>query len=134
MPRRQRTSPAITAAESRATGLRAIDPNLDLGNGHTLAVFEEQIEQAKKTLSDYNRLLAQCNSEQLKLEGIEEKVSHLTSTYLRAVAVKYGPDSIAYQKAGGRRRSDRRRPTRKTPQKTAQTGTPQAPPNTEQAS
>ena len=121
MPRRQRSSPSIRVAEIRATGLQAIDPYLDLGNGHTLAAFQEQIQEAKKALNEYNLTLSRCDTEQARLEALEKKLADLASTYLKAVAVKYGSDSIAYQKAGGRRRSERRRPSRKTPEDAAPT-------------
>lgn len=113
MPRRKRTSQAIIDAEQRASGLQAIDPNLDLGNGVTLAALRTAIEETKALLNQYNLTLAQSDGDQARLEESEEKLARLTSTCLRAVSVKFGPDSEAYEKAGGRRLSDRRRPDRK---------------------
>ena len=113
MPRRKRTSQIIIEAEQRASGLQAIDPNLDLGNGVTLAALRAAIEETKALLNQYNLTLAKSDGDQSQLEQSEEKLARLTSTCLRAVSVKFGPDSDAYEKAGGRRLSERRRPDRK---------------------
>ena len=93
--------------------MQAIDPHLDLGNGITLAALRTAIEETKALLNQYNLTLAQSDGDQARLEEGEEKLARLTSTCLRAVSVKFGPDSEAYEKAGGRRLSDRRRPDRK---------------------
>ena len=114
MPRRKRSSQVIIDAEQRAAGLQAIDPQLDLGNGITLAVLKTAIDETKALLNRYNQTLAQSDGDLTRLEESEAKLARLTSTCLRAVAVKFGPDSAAYEKAGGRRASDRRRPERKT--------------------
>src|SRR5436853_208929 len=52
----KKTSKSIEKAQQRAAALASIDPNLDLGNGLTLADYVADIEGTQGTLDDLNRL------------------------------------------------------------------------------
>lgn len=62
MAYKRRSSQVIAEAKERATNLKAIDPNLDLGNGLTVAAFEDEISEVQTTLEQYNTLLAQADA------------------------------------------------------------------------
>jgi len=119
MARRKRTSPSITAAEKRAVGLASIDSKLDLGNGNTLAAFNKKIADTQALLDDYNTKLGELDSAQNDLEKAEGELDQMNSTMLSAVGVVYTKDSNEYEKAGGTRASERKRPVRKAKEKTA---------------
>ena len=113
MARAKRTSSIITDAETRAAGLAAIDAALNLGDGRTLAAFQAQIDDAKAKLTRYNSTLAQADAEQNALEVAEDTLAQAASQYLKAVALKFGDDSDEYEKAGGTRTSERKKPGRR---------------------
>ena len=114
MSRRKRSSDSITHAETRASGLTAIDAALDLGNGLTLVAYKQAITDTKSALDTYNSKLSELDS---LLNGVEHKEADLdekSARMLAAVGVKYGKDSDEYEQAGGTRSSERKSPERKS--------------------
>lgn len=105
-------SRAIQTAATRAAGLETIDPNLDLGDGLTLAAYRTALEEAQTKQAAYNSQLAQTDQVGNDFEAAETKLGELSVRLLAAVAGKYGLDSNEYEQAGGTRRSDRKRPGR----------------------
>jgi len=63
----------------------------------------------------YNALLSQADQAQNELLAAEKAIRDLSERMLAGVASKYGKDSSEYEMAGGTRKSERKRPTRKTP-------------------
>jgi hypothetical protein len=112
MARRKRTSDSIARAETRAAGLSAIDPKLDLGNGMTLDDYRISIADAKAVLDKYNTALSQLDSQLNAVENSEVGLDELSARMLAAVGVKYGKDSDEYEQAGGTRSSERKSPQR----------------------
>ena len=106
MARKKRTSPAITHASNRATGLASIDPALDLGDGRTLVNYQATIASVQKSLDEYNTLLGSLDGKLTDLENAENALDSQTSQFLTAVALKYGKDSKQYEQAGGTRTSE----------------------------
>ena len=53
----QRESAELAAATKRMNGLTAIDPTakLDLGNGHTMKSYQDQMDAVKANLHGYNK-------------------------------------------------------------------------------
>src|SRR5438270_731107 len=88
MGRKKRTSKILDKANVRAAGLRSIGTH-DFGNGLTSAAFEKAnlLADSEKTLRDYH-----------------ERV-------LAGVGAKFGKNSNEYEKVGGVRKSERKRPT-----------------------
>jgi hypothetical protein len=113
MARPKRKSPSLTKASERAVSLASIDPNLDLGNGKTLAGFKAKIAAGEAKLENYNMLLSSIDSELNDLEAAEKEIRALTESMLSGVGSKYGKDSNEYEMAGGTRTSERKRPKRK---------------------
>jgi hypothetical protein len=58
MAYRRKSSQIIADAQERTANLKAIDPNLDLGNSLTVDAFDDKIEAVQASLETYNGLLA----------------------------------------------------------------------------
>ena len=113
MTYRKRSSRGILAKmRGRATGFKSIDPKLDLGDGLSVKMFTEKVDTLQQMLDTYNTLLADADELLNRLNDAEKSLSEFSERVLLAVAAKYGKDSHEYQRAGGVRRRDRKRPTR----------------------
>jgi hypothetical protein len=106
MAYRRKSSEIIADAQERAGNLRAIDPNLDLGNSLTPDAYDAKITEAQTSLDAYNGLLAQADAAGNDFRAVEKQLRDLSSQMLSGVKVKYGRDSNEYEMAGGTRLSD----------------------------
>ncbi|MCU0440014.1 MAG: hypothetical protein MUC49_19175 [Raineya sp.] len=114
MPRQKKTSKIVESASVRLAGIKSIDKDLDLGNGATVKAYNSLIEETKKLLEDYNTVLSLVD-EKLNLYQVKEKeLKDLHERMLISVAAKYGKNSNEYEKAGGKKKSERKRPTKKS--------------------
>lgn len=114
MARKKRKSPAVARALKRAAALAAIDPALDLGNGLTLAAYNAAIQAQEKSVDDYNTDLSDLDTALTGINTNEKALDQLSTRMLKGVSSKFGEDSDEYEKAGGVRTSDRKRPQRKS--------------------
>lgn len=112
MARIKKTSKVIESAKTRLASLKSIDSNLDLGNGVTVEVFEQIVSKGETSLETYNTRLSLADEGQAIFEADEKDIAEFSERILLAVAVKFGKDSLEYEKAGGTRKSERKRPTR----------------------
>lgn len=103
---RRKMSDYISEALLRAANLKAIDPDLDLGNGLTIAAYESEIAATQAQLDAYNAKLAQADAEGNAFRDMEKNLRALNARMLAAVGVKYGKDSSEYEMAGGTRSSE----------------------------
>jgi hypothetical protein len=109
MARKKRNSPALNKANTRLSSLKAIDENLDLGNGFTVTEYESRITATKKKLDDHNGRLSSLDGDLNKLQASETELNDYSDRILAAVGVKFGRDSSEYEEAGGTRKSERKR-------------------------
>ena len=112
---KRRSSQVLSDAQTRAANLKAIDPNLDLGNELTVADYESRIAAAQNVLDSYNAQLAKADSLGNDFKAIEKEVRGFSARMLAGVGVKYGKDSNEYEMAGGTRSSEIKR--KKKPEK-----------------
>ena len=91
--------------------LKSIDPALDLGGGLTCAALDAAIQTALGRLEAYNTALSQVDAALNELQAAEKALAGLGERCLAAVKGRYGGDSTEYEKAGGTRKSDRKRRT-----------------------
>ncbi len=105
----RKSSRIIADAQERSGNLRAIDPELDLGNNLTLAAYNNKIDEVQTALDAYNGVLAQADAAGNDFRAVEKELRDLSSLMLSGVKVKYGRDSNEYEMAGGTRLSDRKR-------------------------
>jgi len=109
----KKSSDIIKGAQERSAELTNISPTLDLGNGVTVAAFNTKIDKANKLLAIYNDALNKADGARSDFEAAEKEVEIMNTTMLKAVAVKFGDNSIEYEKAGGVMRSKRKHPFHK---------------------
>ncbi|MBI5480184.1 MAG: hypothetical protein HY906_15060 [Deltaproteobacteria bacterium] len=113
MARQKRSSKALEGANRRATGLASIDPNLDLGGGLTLASYQTAIGDTKTKVDTYNEHLSKVDALLNAFQASERTLRDLHERMLTGIATKFGKNSDEYEKAGGVRKSERKRPVRK---------------------
>lgn len=106
-------SSAISAAAARADKLKSISTTLDLGHGLTLEAYEKLIADARATFDAANEALATAANMRGSLRDIERRLRDLSERMLTGVAATFGRDSVEYNAAGGKRKSERKRPTHK---------------------
>jgi hypothetical protein len=109
---RRKSSRILEQAEIRAAGLTAIDPNLDFGNGRSLQLLKEQIDELQDWINTYNTELTNLDNTRSTIKAREKKLRELNANMLVLVALQYGKDSPEYAMAGGVRTSDRGRRSR----------------------
>ena len=93
--------------------MKAIDTKLDLGNGLTVGNYEKLVDDFQNNLETYNQQVAALNALRSQLRAEERALSRYSAKMLMGVACAFGQDSYEYQKAGGVRLSDRKRPSRR---------------------
>jgi hypothetical protein len=109
----RKSSKVIADALTRLANLKAIDPDLDLGNGLTVAAFEAKINKTQASEDTYNGQLAQADAGGNDFRADEKDLRDMSSQMLSGVKVKYGRDSNEYEMAGGTRLSDRKKKSKK---------------------
>lgn len=113
MARKKRGSKTYDKALIRKAALVSIDPALDLGNGLTIAAYDAKITATKATMDSYNTVLSQADEKQNLFTDSEKELRNWNERMLSAVAGKYGKDSNEYEKAGGVKKSLRKKPSSK---------------------
>jgi hypothetical protein len=114
MGRKRRTSAKLEKADLRLQSIKSINATLDLGNGLSVTAYETLIDAAQSKLDEYNQLLASLDEKSVSLREKEKQVGTFSERMLAGVAAKYGKDSAEYAQAGGVRKSDIKRPSKKS--------------------
>lgn len=99
--------------EERIAGLKSINPTLDLENGVSVEAFEMVLNDARAAIEDYNVSLAVTDEKQNVVNGKDKLVRAALKKILPAIGLKYGTNSDEYEKAGGVRESERKKPVRR---------------------
>ena len=115
MPKRKKPTRTMDLADTRLAGCKSIDENLDLGNGQTVAAYEAKINQVRSLLEAYNASLAVTEQNKNLFVAGEKELGDLNERMLDGVGFKFGKDSDEYEMAGGTRKSERKKPAKKTP-------------------
>ena len=109
----RRKSVAVMAAENRLSGLKNIDPTLDMGNGMSVQGYQTEIDGTSTRLSEYVNAVAKADAARVVLRDSEAALNDFSDLIMRAVSVNYGLNSPEYVSVGGTRKKDRKRPIRK---------------------
>ena len=112
MVKKKSQSRALDKATLRIDGIKAVNPKLSVG-GFTVTGYAKLIEQLRNDISAYNTAVSTVNVLQNKIADTEKLLAEYSERMLLAVASQYGKNSDEYEMAGGVRKSDRKRPTRK---------------------
>lgn len=113
MARMKKTTSHFDEAKTRLASLKSISPVLDLGNGLTVAGYEAAITDLLTRVNDYNTALSQLDSQLNSVRESDKALRDLSERMLTGVASRFGKNSDEYEKAGGIRKSERRRPVRR---------------------
>ncbi|MBV8857410.1 MAG: hypothetical protein JOZ02_10800 [Acidobacteria bacterium] len=114
MGRLKRTSKILDKASARLAGLKDIGTQ-DFGNGMTSEGFEDAVADTRQKLADYNQALSAVDEKGNLLDDSEKYLKDFAERVLAGVAAKYGKNSNEYEKAGGVRKSERKRPAARKP-------------------
>jgi len=117
MGRAKKTSANLDLAVTRLTNLKSISPTLDLGNGLTVPTYEAMVVDVRTKLDDYNMTLSLVDEKLNIVQAAEKKLGDLSVRMLSGVATKFTNDSNEYEKAGGVRKSERKKPKKRAPKK-----------------
>ncbi|MBW4540393.1 MAG: hypothetical protein KME43_14790 [Myxacorys chilensis ATA2-1-KO14] len=101
MSRQKKTAHVAEKIEHRLAGLKAIDPNLDLGEGCSVIAIQSTVEQLRNQVNAYNDALAVIDSTQINIQNLEKQLNQLGQKAMLGIAFKYGKDSDQYRLAGG---------------------------------
>lgn len=113
MARRKRGSRTLERAQKRLDGIQAVNPKFSAGSGVTAASYLKMINELRSEISAYNTALSNVDALTNRVADKEKQLAQYSERMLLAVAAQYGKDSDEYEKAGGVRKQDRKRPTRK---------------------
>ena len=110
---KKRSSQIVEKAQTRLAAVKSIDTKLDLGNGFSVQTYTSLLEDARIKIEKYNTVLSLVDDAYTDMSSAEKALADQTEQMLIAVAYQYGKNSNEYQMAGGTRKSDRKRPTRR---------------------
>jgi len=97
----------------RLAGMESISTTLDLGNNLTVVNFSTKVNAVISELDSYNQLLSELDGKLTMLKQMEKELSEYSQSMLETVGSVYGHDSVEFEKAGGVRKSARKRKPRK---------------------
>jgi len=106
-------SKILEKAMKRASGLQSIG-NIQLGPNLSLETYRAAIEETQQKLDAYNQTLSASDLALNAFQESERRLRELNQRVLAAVAANYGTDSTEYEAAGGKRRSERKRRSKKS--------------------
>lgn len=115
MGRQKRASAAYEKAIIRIAAVRSIDSNFDLGNGLIEKSYNQVITNVKDSLDDYNTTLSIVDDKLNILRQNEATLRDWNERILAGVGSKFSKTSSEYEKAGGKRKTERKKNKRKKP-------------------
>lgn len=86
---------------------------MEMDNGLSVSRYEIAINDLEAKLQKYNTTLSLVDEQLGIVREAEQSLKDLSEAMLIGVANKYGKNSTEYKKAGGVKKSERKRPTRK---------------------
>lgn len=114
MFRKKSTCRPIEKAKVRLDGIQAIDAALDLGTGLSTKGYTQKIVALQQKISAYNSSLANIDALRSQIVAEEKDLSDYSEKMLIGIANRFGKNSYEYEKAGGVRKSERKRPGRRS--------------------
>jgi hypothetical protein len=99
---------------TRLAAIKSIDVALDLGSNINVGNYETQVQLLATKLSAYNTALSTIDDLYNSCIAQIDVVKDWNERILTGVATKYGKNSSQYEMAGGVRKSERKKPTKKT--------------------
>ncbi len=113
MARLKKFQSFYTQAVVRLAAIQSIDPKLDFGNELSVYSFANILGRLRSKLDEYNSMLSQMDELGNEAEAIEREVRDYHERMLTGVATRFGKNSNEYEMAGGVKKSERKRPSRR---------------------
>lgn len=98
---------------TRLAGIKSIDPALDLNNGLTVLNYETEVGKLVTSLGIYNTALSTVDDLYNNCIAQIAVIRDWNERMLNAIAGKYGKNSSEYEMAGGVKKSERKKPSKK---------------------
>ena len=103
----------LEKARTRLAAVKSIDPALDLSNGITVANYETEVDKLNASLGAYNTALSTVDDLYNGCVAQIDVLKDWNERVLAGVATKFGKNSSQYEMAGGVRKSERKKTTKK---------------------
>jgi uncharacterized protein YukE len=121
MPYKKKISKTIEKAKIRISGMKSLEPALDMGNGLSVEAYSAAIQDTEQRIEAYNTAVSTISQLSSAAEKAEKDLATLSERMLSTVAGRYGRTSDEYAMAGGTKRTNRRRATKKKPETLTET-------------
>jgi hypothetical protein len=108
---KKRESKALELLKTRVDGMAQVEANLDLGNNMSVKELRKKIEAREEALREYNALLTKADMLGNQIDAFELECKEESSNILSGVKSRFGRDSDAVEAVGGKRLSDKKKPT-----------------------
>lgn len=115
MARTPKTDRELQAGKIRLAKVKSVEADFKANDEVSVAKLETEVSEAQSILDDYNQTLASLDGKNNQYNLQIKKIKDLSERLLESVGVKYGKDSDEYEMAGGTRKSERKKPKKKTP-------------------
>lgn len=114
MARKRRISAASAVARQRLAGLNKITPTPNLGPNTSVAAYQAVADDTAALEESHNQLAAQMDDSSNRFDAQENVMADWNRRILSAVEAQYGTDSSEYEMVGGTRKSERKKPSKKS--------------------
>jgi hypothetical protein len=98
----KKKKPTIAEASTeQLAGLKAIDPELDLGEGCSVQALQDLINRLRDKVNAHKEALSTIDAIKLEIEALEEELKQLQQKVRLGVAFKFGKESREFRLVGG---------------------------------
>ena len=111
---KKKNSSVLVKAKKRTLSIKSISPTFEIGLGVNIQNYDLSIKKTEDAQNGYNEYLRLADEQSNILDKCESELKDWNERMLEGVGSLYGKDSNEYEKAGGVRKSDRKRIVRKT--------------------
>ena len=113
MSYRKRNSLTLEKAKKRWLSINSISQSFEVGKDVNIFNYEANIKKTDEAQNEYNEMLRLADEKSNILDKYEAELKDWNERMLDGVASMFGKDSNEYEKAGGVRKSDRKKHARK---------------------
>ncbi|MFZ4398586.1 MAG: hypothetical protein ACOYO1_01025 [Bacteroidales bacterium] len=113
MSYRKKNSPVLQKAKRRTLSIASISATFEVGQGVNIANYDLLIKKTDTAQNEYNEFLRLADEKSNVFEDLEVELKDWNKRMLNGVLSLYGEDSNEYEKAGGKRLSDRKKAIKK---------------------
>ncbi len=110
---KKRSAKCLEKGKTRSSAIKLIDPLSEVSTTMTITDYLLNVEILDQEIVKHNDLLGLVDESANKLDELVKTLNLWNSRFLALIAAKYGRASNEYEKAGGVRTSDRKKPVRK---------------------